>query len=229
MPAWLLPLAISGISALSGMLANRKKQTEQQQVQNSRSVSNINNLSMPEYDDSQKMMRDVLMREYIGNIGSNEDFFGGYQNQGLNTINAGSDAASRAIDNVLSSRGLSGTSAGITSSIQNQLSRVNQQNSFLNEIPLLQDKRRQELLGAAGGFFSRMPVGTRQTGQTITEGQSTGNTVGKDPGNPWAGAIGGLANSLFGLYGAGAFNPKTPTTSTGPVGPYGTQPVYGND
>jgi len=214
MPAWLLPLAISGISALSGMLANRKKQTEQQQVQNSRSVSEINNLNMPEYDDNQKMMRDVLMREYIGNIGSNEDFFGGYTNQGLNTINQGSDAANRAIENVLASRGLSGTSAGITSSIQGQLNRVNQQNSFLNEIPMLQDKRRQELLGAAGGFFSRLPVGSRQTGRTVTEGQSTGTGTVKDPGNPWGGAIGGLANSLFGLYGAGAFGGgvKTPTT-----------------
>lgn len=224
MPAWLVPLAISGISALSGLLANRKKQSEQQQVQNSRSVSEINNLNMPEYDDSQKMMRDVLMREYIGQLGSNEDFFGGYTNQGLNIINEGSDAANRAIENVLASRGLSGTSAGITSSIQNQLNRVNQQSGFLNEIPLLQDKRRQGMLGDLSNFFSKMPVGSRQTGRTVTEGQSTGTQTVKDPGNPWGGAIGGLANSLFGLYGEGAFDSKTPTTGT--TSTYGTNPDY---
>lgn len=215
MPAWLLPLAISGISALSGYLANRKKTAEQEQKQNSQTIQESEMMSMPEYDPQQKMMRDTLMQQYLDQLSSNEDYFGGYRNQGLQTINQGSDAANRAIENVLASRGLSGTSAGITSSIQNQLNRVNQQSSFLNEIPLLQDKRYQDLLGGASGFFSRLPVGTRQSGRQVSNTTGTSSGTVTDPGNPWGGAIGGLSNSLFGLYGAGAFSPKTNTGTTG--------------
>jgi len=218
MPAWLLPLAISGVSALSGLLANRKKEAEQKSTTNQTTTTDIDQLSMPEYDEQTKMMRDTLMQQYLGRLNQNEDFFSGYRTEGLNTLNQGSDAANRAIENVLASRGLSGTSAGITSSIQNQLNRVNQQNSFLNEIPLLQDKRFSDLLSGASGFFSQIPKGTRMTGRNTSNSTATSTGTTTQPSNMLGGAFGGLANSLFGLYGEGAFDPK----KKGTVGPTGT-------
>lgn len=224
MAAALIPLAISGISALSGLFSNRKKEATQTQntTQDSKSVQDTDTYSMPEYDEYQKQMRDILMRNYLGRLGSNEDFFSGYRTEGLNTINNGKDAAQRAIENVLAARGLSGTSAGITSQVQNQVNRIQQQNSFLNEIPMLQDKRYSELLSGASDFFSRLPVGTHNTGQSTTNTHTTGNMTGTStqPGNMLGGAFSGLSNALMGLYGEGAFGGgiKTPTSSTTPIG-----------
>jgi len=217
-----IPLAISGISALAGLFGNRKSTAQQQQVQktesDTRNVTDMNRLTMPEYDEQTLAMRNNLMQRYIGQLDDTQDYFGGYRNQGLNTINQGSDAANRAIENVLASRGLSGTSAGITSSIQNQLNRLNQQNTFLNEIPQLQDRRQREVLEAAGGFFSGLPVGQRTTGQDVQTGHTSSTTTGTgtqtQPGNMVGGLLGSLGGALSGLYGMGAFKPKVPISTS---------------
>ena len=190
-------LGISGISALAGLFANRKKQTEQTETSN----ESIDRLQAPEYDPKTSVMKDTLMNYYLDRLGDNSNFFQGYQQQGLRNINQGSDVANENINNFLASRGLGRTSAGATAMIGNQINRGNQIASFNSSIPLLQDQRFGNLLSGANDFFSKLPVAQRITGTTT----GTKKTIGTTAGNQLGGAFGGLANSLFGLYGAGAF------------------------
>jgi hypothetical protein len=196
-----IPLALSGISALSGLFANRAK--KQQEESTTTQTKNIDQLNAPEYDPKTGAMRDILMNYYLDRLGGSDDFFSKYRSQGLSDINRGSDAASQNIQNILANRGTSGTSAGVSSQIQGQLNRIMQQNQFLNQIPLMQDQRMSGLLGEASGFFKGLPVGQRTTG-TDTSTSTTKGTV-TQPGNMLGGAIGGLASSLGSLYGQGAF------------------------
>lgn len=199
MPAWLVPLAISGISALSGLLANRGRKAQESQDQN------IDSVTTPDYDPKMLSMRNLLMDEYLNRLQGNEDFFQGYTNEGLKQINQGSDITSRMIENILSARGLTGTSAGGTSEIMNQINRGNQMSSFLNSIPLLRDQRSQQNLLSTGQFFSSLPYAKR------TQETRTGTGTQEQAGNPWGGAIGGLGNALGYFYGQGAFDPKPKT------------------
>lgn len=202
MPAWLIPAAISGVSALAGLLGNRKKQAQQESTQT------VNQQLMPQYDDKALYMRNLLMDQFNDRTRLNEDFFQGYQNQGMQNINQASDALNRNIMQTLSARGLNSSSAGASSMVQAALNRLNQQSSFLNTIPLLKDQRQKENLAAASNFFTNLPTGRSITGTTTSKGTTT------QPGNMLGGAFGALANSLFGLYGMGAFDSKGGGNST---------------
>jgi hypothetical protein len=213
-------LGISGITALAGLFANRKKQQEQRQTQ----TQDINELSSPEYDPKTQIMRDTLMNHYLDRLGSDDDFFKGYTQTGLRNINQSYDNTNESINNLLASRGLGRTSAGASSLVGNAINRGNQQSSFMNTIPQLQDQRSLANLQGASGFFNQLPIATRRSGQ------NTSTTVGNTEiaGNELGGTFGGLANSLFGLYGAGAFTPKKPTP-TMPAPQYGYDPTTGYD
>jgi hypothetical protein len=207
-----IPLAISGISALGGLLANRGAKSKQDQTQN------IDQLTAPEYDPQTMYMRNFLMDQYLNRIRGDEDFFGGYATEGLNQINQGSNIASQNIENILASRGLGRTTAGASSAVQNQLNRLMQQNSFLNQIPLLRDQRAQSNLVGASGFFNQLPVASRRTGTT------TGETDASTGGNMLGGGFSSLATMLGGLYGVGAFD-KKPVVNTGDWTRYTPKPI----
>lgn len=201
-----VPLAISGISALSGLLANRKKQAEQTSTQTTDTTS------APQYDDKALYMRNMLMDQYLDRMRFNEDMFQGYSNEGLRQINQGNDITSRALENILASRGLSNTSAGVSSQVQNQINRGNQQASFLNSIPLLRDQRQQQNILGAGQFFSSLPYATHQTGTQRSTGTAT------QPGNALGGMFGSLGTTLAGLYGQGAFGNDNANGNSGSGG-----------
>ena len=141
------------------------------------------------------------MNQFLGRTEDSNDYFGGYQRQGINNINTQSGLNDEAIQNILASRGLGRTGAGASSLISNQINRGNQLSSFANSIPQLRDQRSRQNLLDAGGFFGQMPVGSSVTGHNTRT--TTGTAT--DPGNPWGGAVGSLATTLGGLYGAGAF------------------------
>jgi hypothetical protein len=199
-----VPLAISGISALAGMFANRAKKAEQTSSQT------IDQTDMPQYDDKTLYMRNQLMDTFLDRLRSNEDFFGGYTNEGLKNINTSSDIAKRSLDNILAARGLSGSSAGASSAMQQRLNSLNQQSSFLNSIPLLRDQRAQQNLTGASGFFNALPTGTRRTGTTTGTGTAT------QPSNILGGGLTSLGTSLAGLYGQGAFGGPKPWWTQNP-------------
>jgi hypothetical protein len=192
-----IPLAISGISALAGIFSNRAKKQEQE----STTTSNTSSSTLPQFDSKQLIMRDLLMDRLLGRTEDNDDVFGGYQTNGLNTINAGADASQRAIENILAARGLGRTSAGATSFLGNQINRVNQGSSLINSIPLLADERRRASLNDAAAFWKGLPVGQTTTGTQV----STTKGVATQPGNMLGGGLTGLGTALAGLYGEGAF------------------------
>jgi len=212
MASFAIPLAISGISALAGLFGNRAKQQQQT------STSTTDQTTRPEYDDKALYMRNLLMDQYLDRMRQNEDVYQGYTNEGIKQINQGSDITSRAIDNLLSARGLSGSSAGAASQISNQMNRGNQQASFLNSIPLLRDQRQQQNLLQGGQFFSSLPYAQHQTGTTTQKGTVT------QPGNMLGGMLGSLGTTLGGLYGQGAFG-KIPGAPTPQYNIYGSTPV----
>lgn len=201
---FLVPLAISGISALGGLLANRK--SKQEQESKSTSVDNIDQYTRPEYDPKSLIMRDLLMHQFLGRTEDDNDYWGGYAREGLNDINRGSDLNRQAIDNLLAARGLGRTTAGANSYISNEMNRLNQGNSLMNQIPLLADQRRRQNLLDASQFFNQLPVGQHVTGTTTRNTTSSGTVT--NPGNMLGGMFGNLAGTLAGLYGQGAFGGK---------------------
>jgi hypothetical protein len=213
-----IPLAISGISALAGLLGNKKKTTQQ----TSTSTEDLSSSNMPQYDSQQQIMRSLLMNQFLGRTEDSNDYFGGYQRQGINNINTQSGLNDEAIQNILASRGLGRTSAGASSLISNQLNRGSNISGFMNSIPQMRDARNRQNMLDASSFFGQLPVG-----QSVT-GHNTRTTTGTatDPGNPWGGAVGSLATTLGGLYGAGAFGGNKGTTYSGGgnVGSYPSLP-----
>lgn len=193
----LLPLAISGISALAGLFGNKKQKQEEESVTKTDSTST----TTPQYDGKTLIMRDLLMDRLLGRTEDNNDVFGGYTAEGLNNINAGANSSQTAIENILASRGLGRTTAGANSFIGNQISRIGQQNTLLNSIPLLADQRNQAALNDASSFWGKIPIGQQ------TVGSQTATTKGSKtiPGNQTAGGLLGLGTSLAGMFGKGAF------------------------
>jgi len=125
-----IPLAISGVSALAGLLGNKKKTTQQ----TSTSTEDLASSNMPQYDSQQQIMRSLLMNQFLGRTEDQGDYFGGYQRQGISNINQQSGLNDEAIQNILASRGLGRTGAGASSLISNQINRGNQLSSFANSI-----------------------------------------------------------------------------------------------
>jgi len=197
MAAAAVPLIASGISALGGWLANRKKQTTQQQNQ----TSTQNNLTMPEYDEKTAILRDRLINMFLSGAEGNEDLFRGYETEGLKNINRSSDVSSRLLESLLSSRGIRRTGMAGNALFGNEMNRLNQQSSFLNNIPLLRDQLQRQKMVEAGNFFGSIPKGARTTGTTNTSGTGTMT----DPGNPLGGAVSNLGATLAYFYGRGGF------------------------
>lgn len=220
----LVPLAISGISALGGLLSNRKKEITSTQDQTQ--TTNIDQRSMPEYDPQQQQMRSMLMHQFLGRTEDDNDYWSGYRRQGIEDINQQAGLTDEAISNVLASRGLGGSSAGASSLIGSQLNRGRQISSLINQVPLMADARRRQNLLDASGFFSNLPVGSHQTGTNTSTGHT--KTVQTDPGNPLGGMFGNLAGTLSGLFGAGAFSkPQTTYSGGGTLGTYPNLPTTG--
>ena len=213
-----IPLAISGISALGGLLSNRKKTLET--TQDFKSTDNIDSTNMPTYDPQQQIMRSLLMNQFLGRTEDDSDFFRGYQREGIGNINQQANLNDESIQNLLANRGLGRTSAGASALIGNQLNRGRQISSLNNQIPLMADARRRQNLMDASGFFGQLPVGQHVTGMNTRVGSSKGTQT--DPGNPMGGLFGNLAGTLSGLYGMGAFG-NEPTMNHGPGTP-GTYP-----
>lgn len=196
-----IPLALTGISALSGLLGNRSKTSTG--TRDETSTEKLNSLRSPVYDPRQSIMRDLLMNQFLGRTEDDNDFWGGYRRQGITDINRQSGLNDEVIANILASRGLGRSSIGGTSLVSNQLNRANQISNLNNQIPLLADARRRQNLLDASGFFGALPVAQSVTGENTRTGRST--VTQTDPGNMMGGLFGSLGTTLAGLFGAGAF------------------------
>lgn len=205
MAGFAIPLAVSGISALAGGLLNKNKKQQQTTRSNNSSDVSSDTWNIPQYDSYGEEMRQKLLNSYMGSLDEDPDL-SGYQAQGQSNINQMNDVRTMALRNSLSSRGLSYSPIAPLAQQQNDNARIGEQASFLNTIPLLQRKMRDERLAAAGGFFKGLPVGSRNLSSGAQHQSQEGFSEGTQPGNPAGGALAGLGTSLAGLYGYGAFD-----------------------
>jgi hypothetical protein len=210
-----IPLAISGISALSGLFSNKKSTATQQQNTtndvNTTDTQQVDLSNLPQYSPEMQQVLEFLTSLYRDRALSNQDL-SGYTGQGLRNINQGADIKRRALENILAARGLnySPTAANALGRIES--GRIGEQVNFLSGIPLLQRQLQGEDIDAFSRFFTSLPVGTRQIGTTTRTGQShstgTGNVQSTQPGNKLGGLFSGLGAGLAYGYGQGAFGQK---------------------
>jgi hypothetical protein len=212
MPAFLLPAAIAGISALSGLLGGRKQTAESNQNSNSNfsqdredsQTSNTDQTSSPSYDPFQLAIRDYLLSQFQNRANSSQNI-NGLVGQGLSNINTGGEMRQKALDAILAGRGLSRSNVAVNASNQLQSGRIGESIGFLNQVPQLQRQMQMEDLNNMAAFFKSLPVGQRtygtnfSTGTTHTAGMQTGTQQGTqtNPGNMLAGMFSGLGQGLF--------------------------------
>ena len=182
----------TGLGVLKGIFGNKGSK----QIQDTRQdqYTDITNETL--YDPQARALKDKLINAYLFSLENNDDFFSGYQKQGLSTILGDADTASSGINNMLASRGIRGPAAGYASIIP-RMNAMNQSSTFRNSIPLLADQYQRQKMGEASEFLSSLPLSKRTFGNTTT----TGHNVQTQPGQPGAGGISTLATTLAGLLG----------------------------
>lgn len=151
--------------------------------------------SAPVFDPQTDALRQQIIKSLMGNLNEDVDLKG-YESQGLQTINQGSEAAKTALQQTLASRGLtySPMAGAATANLETQ--RIGQGVNFQNQLPLLKQQLYQQKLQQALQGFSAMPYG--QSGQQSQSGSqntnTNSNTVTKQPGS-------GLLSGIFGGLG----------------------------
>lgn len=242
--AALIPLAISGISALAGMSAAKKqneaaaagtKTTQDVNSSSNTSGSFANNSSgasstMPMYDQLGATSREQLLRTFMAQMdpAKIDQQVQGQTNMNAMNINAGADAKRRILADSFSSRGLGFSPAAATSSMGFDDARIGQQVQNMNSAPLLRQQLMDNALKNAGGFFSSLPVGSSTTTSGMQQGTQQQNTTGTQhmegtqkgapSTDPWAAAGTNMAGMLAGFYGQGAFGGPTSTPYQGVTG-----------
>lgn len=211
-----IPALIAGASALAGVLGNRAKK----QTQESTSTSTFDRSNMPVYGEKEAIVKDRILNELLSRSEQDTDL-SGYSALGLGNIAKGQSAKQRALQNMLTARGLGGSPMAAYGMAGLQGEQIGEQANFLNTIPLLRRDLSRQSMGDLSGFFSSLPVGQRSTGTETTKGTQTQNI----PGNPWAGAVSGMG-TLASLYGQGAFSKGSPAFT--PQNTWNASNNYGN-
>jgi hypothetical protein len=136
-------------------------------------------------------------------------------------INAGADAQSKAVENILASRGLSTSPAAATAQAGIQQNRLNQITGMQQQLPILQNQLNLANLAGATSFFSTIPKGAVTTGSRT--GQQIGSTTQdtRSIGNvsQTGHQVGGTQSSGYGTQqGVNMGRTDTSQTSGGGVG-----------
>lgn len=203
MGAWIGPV-LTGVSALAGLFGGSK------QKQN----ATVDKTVMPSYDPQQQAFRDYLISAFRGNLENDQGFGAGYKTSGLQSIADASNTAGNSVASILAARGLGRTTAGAFATGDRNYRAGSQISNFLQNLPLVLDQRRQNLLQGAGSFFSSLPAGTHTTGYDNT-------SITGGPTSPVAGLVGGASQGIASWLGAlnaqnilknlGIGAPKTPS------------------
>ncbi len=218
MASFIAPLAISGLSALAGGLLNQNKKQTQSTTQNQAGDQSASNINRPIYDPAEDQLRYNLLSRYFDSLGEDPNL-SGYEAQGLSKINQNADIRTRAIQNSLAARGFSNSPISAYAPAMSNSARISDASQFQNSLPLLRRSLYDERLKNASGFLQSLPKGTYGTQDSTFHSGSQGYTEGTIPGNPTGGAVGGLATTLAGLYGQGAFS-QTPKFGVNSMTPY---------
>lgn len=180
---WIGPV-LTGVSALAGLFGGSRQ----------RQNNTVDKTVMPTMDPQQQSFRDYLINAFRGNLEGDRGFGSAYTTGGLQNILDTTSTAARAGASSLAARGLGRTTAGGYGLGDQSYRAGSQISSFLNNVPIVLDQRRQNLLKDAGGFFSTLPTGTHTTGYDNT-------SVTAGPTSPLAGFAGGATQGLAGWLG----------------------------
>lgn len=215
---------LTGLSGLAGLFGNKQKQEtsgSQTNKQFSTDSSAVNMAELPEYDSYAAQIRNQLLDRFM-NMNAGDTDLTGYASNALSNINRSGDLKAEALRANLASRGLSYSPMAGRAFSNLESERFGESTNLLNTLPLLQRQMRQEDLNNFSNFFTRLPVGTRRVGDTVSNSSSEGQlnqqgTVTGNVGGGIGGGVGSLATTLAGLFGLGAFggNKKTPSVGMG--------------
>lgn len=150
----------------------------------------------PTYDPEAEKLRQGLISGVLNNLGSDTNL-SGYTSQGLGTINQGYDAANKALQQTLASRGLSYSPMAGSSTAQLGTQRIGAGIQFQNQIPMLQQQLLQSKLAQALQAFTAMPysvTGQQQTQQNQQFNQNQNQQFNQNQKQ----SGGGLLSGLFG-------------------------------
>lgn len=196
-----IPALIAGVSALAGGLGNKDKKVTT--TTDSNTTSNLDQSTAPVYDPLQIDMKNELYNQYMARLGSGGAEADAITRGSIYNINQNYDLAGKTAENFARARGLGRTTLGSVPAASVFAGRAGAVAGAQNNNPLLRRQFDQENLGNFASFFSRLPVGSHTTGTNTSH--TTGKNVQTTPGSPWGGALGSLAGTVAGLFGAGAF------------------------
>ena len=147
MAAAAIPFILSGLSALSGYLSGKNKQT-----QSTDSSINETNTTTPNYDPLALSGRNTVLQTYMDRLKNPTGFMTGYTGQGMRKINQGADVRRSSLENILAARGLSASPVSASLLDRGEGDRISQLTDFYSQIPLLQRQLQDADLTGLGGF-----------------------------------------------------------------------------
>ena len=204
MAAFALPLALMGISGLSGLLGGRKKTNTQTQssTTNQSGTDSFDNSSMPVLTPEAQRALEVLMPMLQNRVSQDPDLRG-YRSEGLRNIGQEGICARAKLAQMIAQRGLGNSAAAAGLYARQGDQEATSATSFQNSIPLLARQFQGEDLDRLMKVTSLLPTGMRQTGTRNFNSTGTTNSTGTmtDPGNPWGGLVSGLGQGLASTYG----------------------------
>jgi hypothetical protein len=148
----------------------------------------------PQYDPAAWGARNAILEQYKQRLSGRGGFLTGYTGQGMRQINRSADLNKVALQNILSSRGLSSSPAGAAFEARGEDERMKQLTEFLGGIPLLDRQMEGEDLSNYGSFVSSLPTGMRTSSSGTGTGQqqsygSTGAALGAGIGDAVSAAM----------------------------------------
>ena len=200
MPAFLAPLAISGISALAGLLGNRKKTATQESTTNSSNTQNVDLYNLPVMSDEASSGFGVGINNLINQVNKGTDFRG-YAASGVRNINRQADIKQKLLQRSLAQRGLSYSPAGAALEARAADENAGQTFDFLNSIPMLQRQMQSEDINNLIRAAAAVPTGNRQFGTTTQTGTSRTTGTATQPGDMLGGLFSGLGQGIASTVG----------------------------
>ena len=204
MPFPFIPLAISGISALAGLLGNRKKTATQSSTNESRfnSTDSYSNTTTPQLLPEAQRALETLIPGLLNRVNQSADLRG-YRDIGLRNIASSGDNARIRLGQMLAARGLNNSPAGAAILARQEDAQSKDTSDFYNSIPLLQRTMQGQDLDQLMKIASILPAGSTQIGTSNRTGTTTGTSTGTStqPGNMLGGAVEGLGQGLAATFG----------------------------
>jgi hypothetical protein len=181
-----IPLIAAGVGAagsvIGGKLANKSSQT-----------------STPTLDPKFAGMQDLLLQTIQKRLASPTSLPPGYTGAGIRNINDSYDAAGKATENSLTTRGLAGSPVAANADLTRNLARGGDIGHFRSTVPLVERQLQNEDFGMGASLLN--------AGRGI---QTTGTS-----GGGAGGAFTNLAGYLGYLQGKGIFGQQQPGIGTG--------------